>query len=211
MEELRMIRNLKREIEAEYTADNAYELAEALVNAGNIELSDDIREKILFLKQICKEVNLDNYWVVTLVAYHSLDEIKDRFNLYVRYAGEARCNVDNLALSCEKGVAYVSMLEKLGLNSDQLNSIMKTIVNQGSIVKSEEDARIIIGDLALFELPIDIRNQFICDNAEYLFNDYSREARQVFETLCQKYGKEDGFAFLKEHPEYIRLGVETIK
>lgn len=52
MEELRMIRNLKREIEAEYTADNAYELAEALVNAGNIELSDDIREKILFLKQI---------------------------------------------------------------------------------------------------------------------------------------------------------------
>lgn len=68
MEELRMIRNLKREIEAEYTADNAYELAEALVIAGNIELSDDIREKILFLKQICKEVNLDNYWVVTLVA-----------------------------------------------------------------------------------------------------------------------------------------------
>lgn len=42
MEELRMIRNLKRGIEAEYTADNAYELAEALVNAGNIELSDDI-------------------------------------------------------------------------------------------------------------------------------------------------------------------------
>lgn len=60
-----------------------------------------------------------------------------------------------------------------------------------------QDARIIIGDLALFELPIDIRNQFICDNAEYLFNDYSREARQVFETLCQKYGKEDGFYFLK--------------
>lgn len=211
MEELGMIRNLKREIEAEYTADNAYELAEALVNAGNIELSDDIREKILFLKQICKEVNLDNYWVVTLVAYHSLDEIKDRYNLYVRYAGEARCNVDSLALSCEKGAAYVSLLAKLGLNSDQLNCIMKTIVNQGSIVKSEEDARIIIGDLALFELPIDIRNQFICDNAEYLFNDYSRAARQVFETLCQKYGKEDGFACLKEHPEYIRLGVETIK
>lgn len=103
----------------------------------------------------------------------------------------------------------MSLLTKLGLNSDQLNCIMKTIVNQGSIVKSEEDARIIIGDLALFELPIDIRNQFICDNAEYLFNDYSRAARQVFETLC--YGEEDGFACLKEHPEYIRFGVETIK
>ena len=49
MEELRMIRNLKREIEAEYTADNAYELAEALVNAGIQNMSDDIREKILFL------------------------------------------------------------------------------------------------------------------------------------------------------------------
>ena len=46
----------------------------------------------------------------------------------------------------------MSLLAKLGLNSDQLNYIMKTIVNQGSIVKSEEDARIIIGDLALFEL-----------------------------------------------------------
>lgn len=211
MEELRMIRNLKREIEEEYAIDNAYELAAALVNAGNIKLSDDIREKILFLKQICKEVNLDNYWVVTLVAYHSLDEIKDRYNLHVRYAGKQDVNVDSLALSCEKGAAYVSLLAKLGLNSDQLNSIMKTIVNQGSIVKSVEDARIIIDDLTIFELPIDIRNQFICDNSEYLFNDYSKSARQVFETLIKKYGKEEGFACLKKHPEYIRLGVEAIK
>ena len=81
----------------------------------------------------------------------------------------------------------MSLLARLGLSSEQMNCIMKTIVNQGSIVKSEEDARSIIDDLALFELPIDIRNQFICDNAEYFFNDYSREIHQVFVALCQKY------------------------
>lgn len=107
--------------------------------------------------------------------------------------------------------AYVSLLARLGLSSEQMNCIMKTIVNQGSIVKSEEDARSIIDDLALFELPIDIRNQFICDNAEYFFNDYSREIHQVFVALCQKYGKKEGFAYLKEHPEYIRFGVKAIK
>lgn len=105
----------------------------------------------------------------------------------------------------------MSLLARLGLSSEQMNCIMKTIVNQGSIVKSEEDARSIIDDLALFELPIDIRNQFICDNAEYFFNDYSREIHQVFVALCQKYGKKEGFAYLKERPEYIRFGVKAIK
>lgn len=211
MEELKVIRDLKRKIEAEYMVDNAYEFAIALVNAGYTEISDDIREKILFLKQICKEVDFNNYWVITLVTHHSIDDIKNRYDFYERYAGKTKCDVDNLALSCEKGAAYVSLLSELGLNNEQLNHIMKTIVDYGSIIKSEEDARIVIDGLALFELPIDIRNQFICDNAEYLFNDYSREAYQVFETLCQKYGKKEGFARLQEHPEYIRFGMKEIK
>ena len=134
--------------------------------------------------------------------------MKKSFN---KYSENARCDIDNLALSCEKGEAYVSLLARLGLSSEQMNCIMKTIVNQGSIVKSEEDARSIIDELALFELPIDILNQFICDNAEYFFNDYSREIHQVFVALCQKYGKKEGFAYLKEHPEYIRFGVKAIK
>lgn len=84
-------------------------------------------------------------------------------------------------------------------------------VRRFDAIISDYDARSIIDDLALFELPIDIRNQFICDNAEYFFNDYSREIHQVFVALCQKYGKKEGFAYLKEHPEYIRFGVKAIK
>ena len=65
--------------------------------------------------------------------------------------------------------------------------------------------------LLLPHFQLDIRNQFICENAEILFNDYSREAEQVFQTLCQKYGKENGFLYLKEHPEYIRLGIKAMQ
>lgn len=83
---------------------------------------------------------------------------------------------------------------------------MKTIVRMGSIAKSEEELLMNV----IFELYEDIRDWFICENADFVFNDYSREARQVFEVLCQKYGKEKGFICLKEHPEYIRLGVSSI-
>lgn len=85
---------------------------------------------------------------------------------------------------------------------------MGKAVEQGSIAKSEEDARNIIENLNVFEIDDDARNRFICENADFLFNDYSREARQVFEYRCRKYGKEEGFACLKRYPEYIRLGVK---
>lgn len=82
MEELKIIRDLNKTIKEEYIVDNAYEFSMALVNAGYTEISDDIREKILFLKQICKEINLNNYWVISLVTYHSLDDIKARYGFY---------------------------------------------------------------------------------------------------------------------------------
>ena len=84
-------------------------------------------------------------------------------------------------------------------------------IKLGCIAKSVDAMKTIINDLDFFEQPIDIRNQFICENAEILFNDYSREAEQVFQTLCQKYGKENGFLYLKEHPEYIRLGIKAMQ
>lgn len=48
MEELKIIRDLNKTIKEEYILDNAYEFSMALVNAGYTEISDDIREKILF-------------------------------------------------------------------------------------------------------------------------------------------------------------------
>ena len=116
-----------------------------------------------------------------------------------------------LHFSNEKASAYISLLEELGLSSDQITCAMKKIVEHGSIAKSEKDARCIVEDLMIFEIPIDVRNRFISENAEYMFNDYSRDARQVFQTLCYKYGAEDGFTVLKEHPEFMRLGVSAVE
>lgn len=80
MEVMRMIRNVKMQIEAEYSIENAYELAEALVNNDVVELTDSIRKKILYLQSVCQTVELNDYWVITLVANHSLDEIKERYD-----------------------------------------------------------------------------------------------------------------------------------
>lgn len=102
MEELRMVRHLKRQIEAEYNAENAYDLAEALVSSGITVMTDSVREKINYLQQICKEFAIDNYWFVTLVSNYSLEEIKERYRLYVRYVGNVSCEVDSLAFSCKK-------------------------------------------------------------------------------------------------------------
>ena len=211
MEEMRKIRNLKKQLETEYDRENAYELADALVSCGITELTEAIHAKILYLQQICKEISFEDYWFVSLVSHLSLDEIKERYSLYAKYMGCGLCNIDCLAFSNEKASAYISLLEELGLNSDQITCAMKKIVEHGSIAKSEKDARCIVEDLMIFEIPIDVRNRFISENAEYMFNDYSRDARQVFQTLCYKYGAEDGFTVLKEHPEYIRLGVSAVE
>lgn len=211
MEEMRMIRNLKKQLETEYDIENAYELADNLVSSGTTELTEAVRDKILYLQQICKEISFDNYWFVSLVSHFSLEKIKERYNLYVKYQGCSLCNIDCLAFSCEKEVAYIKLFKESGLNSDQIACAMKKIVAQGSIAKSERDARGIVEDLMIFGLPDDVKSQFISDNAEYLFNDYSRDARQIFQTLCHKYGTDDGFIVLKEHPEYIRLGVSAVE
>ena len=210
MEEMRRIRNLKRQLEAEYNIENAYELAEALVNTGATEMTDDIREKIHYLQQICKDVAFNNYWFVTLLSNHSLEDIKEHYDLYVKYVGCDLCEVDCLAFSCEKEAAYISLLSEFGFSYEQIANTMRKIVENGSIAKSEEDARRIIEDMNVFGIADDVRNRFISDNADFLFNDYSREVYKVFEHLCQKYGKEDGFAYLQEHPEYIRFGIKTI-
>lgn len=210
MEEVRAIRRLKKQIEAELNVEDASDLALALVNNGITEISDTIREKIHYLRQNCKNVAFDNYWFVALVTHHSLEEIKERYHLYIKYAGKTSCDIDCLAFSSEKEFAYLSLLTECGLNHEQIERTMRMVIEQGSIAKSEEDARCIIEDLNIFELDEDIRNQFVSDNANFLFNDYARNARQTFECLCQKYGKEGGFACLKEHPEYIRLGVEKM-
>lgn len=211
MDELRMIRCLERQIKTEYSVENAFELARILVNNGITEITDNIREKIHYMQRVCEIDSLDNYWVCTLVGNHTLDEIKARHDFYRQYAGEEKCKADNLALTCEKGNDYLTFFIELGFNDDQINSAMRKVVKNGSIVKSEKEARNIVGELDIFGVTDDVRNQFISDNADFLFNDYTGAVMatwQLFENLCQRFGKDGGFACLIEHPEYLRFGVE---
>lgn len=211
MEKMRIAHNLRKQLETEYDMNNGYELAEKLANAGYTELNDELRSKILFLKQICKEVRADNFYVISLLADCSLDDIRERYLQYVKYTGETKSNPEQLRFSSDGAASYVTALHEMGIVDKLVDSIMKSIIKLGCIAKSVDAMKTIINDLDFFEQPIDIRNQFICENAEILFNDYSREAEQVFQTLCQKYGKENGFLYLKEHPEYIRLGIKAMQ
>lgn len=211
MEELKIVQRLKRQIEMEYHVENAFDLAEALVYNGATEITDDIREKVNYLHLKCANASFDNYWFVDLVANYSLEEIMERYHIYEKYVDEKLCRIDSLAFTGEKEKAYISLLTEYGLNHEQIANVMKKVVENGSIAKSEADARKIIDDLNVFGIADGIRNQFISNNADLLFDDYSRKADQVFELLCQKYGKADGFIHLPEHPEYIRFGIDVMK
>ena len=211
MEKMRIARNLEKQIKREYSTDNGYLLAKKLVDAGYIELTDDIRDKISFLKQICQEVKFDDFYATILLAELSLNDLKKRYSQYVKYTGEMECTTGQLGFDAEKIASYVSALHEMRIDDNFMDSIMKSILKLGCIAKSVKGVKAIIADLNIFEQPIEIRNQFICENADLLFNDYSRKVDLVFEALCQKYGKEDGFNYLKAHPECIYFGINEIQ
>ena len=121
------------------------------------------------------------------------------------------CTTGQLGFDAEKIASYVSALHEMRIDDNFMDSIMKSILKLGCIAKSVKGVKAIIADLNIFEQPIEIRNQFICENADLLFNDYSRKVDLVFEALCQKYGKEDGFNYLKAHPECIYFGINEIQ
>ena len=58
MEELRAIRRLKKQIEAELDVEDASDLALALVNNGITEISDTIRKKYIICNRIVRMLHL---------------------------------------------------------------------------------------------------------------------------------------------------------
>lgn len=52
------------------------------------------------------------------------------------------------------------------------------------------------------------RNQFICKNFGILFNDYSRNLKELFSAICEKHGAKDGFQLLCQDPMIIRMGMK---
>lgn len=119
MEKMRIARNLRKQLETEYDMNNGYELAEKLANAGYTELNDELRSKVLFLKQICKEVRADNFYVISLLADYSLDDIRERYLQYVKYTGETKSKPEQLRFSSDETASYVTALHEMGI-ADEL-------------------------------------------------------------------------------------------
>lgn len=128
MEKMRIARNLRKQLETEYDMNNCYELAEKLANAGYTELNDELRSKILFLKQICKEVRADNFYVISLLADCSLDDIRERYLQYVKYTGETKSKPEQLRFSSDEAASYVTALHEMGIVDKLVDSIMKSII-----------------------------------------------------------------------------------
>lgn len=206
MEEIRIARNLVKQVKTEYGVDECFDFADILAWNGITELTDEIKEKICFLQSVCKEFSFE-YNSACLVTHEDMEELEKRYKYYTFCTEKSKCSTaDLLSVSSEKLESYMNFFKRLHFDDKQLKNGMSVIIRLGKIAKSEEDRDRIIEALDCFMLSDEERNRFVCENADYLFNDYSGNAERLFASLCEEYGTEEGFSHLKEHPEWIRLG-----
>ena len=123
--------------------------------------------------------------------------MKKRYSQVVLYTKKEKCDVSDLVPSCEEVNAFASYLRGLGFSEEQIAFSLGELVNIGSFAKSLDVAKKTVTLLKCFELSDEDRNQFICKNFGILFNDYSRNLKELFSAICEKHGAKDGFKLLK--------------
>lgn len=208
MEEMRQIRKLKKTLECEYGQSGCFSLADRLIRNGFPELTDTLRSKIRYLQSICKSVPFKNSWSEYLIAEIDETELKERYAQVVFYTKKEQCEISDLVLSCEEVNAFASYLRELGFNGEQISLSLGELINIGSFAKNLDEAKETVTLLKCFELSDEDRNRFICENFDLLFNDYSRNLKELFTEICEKYGAEEGFKFLCKDPTIIRMGMK---
>ncbi|MBP9989388.1 MAG: hypothetical protein KBT46_07805 [Ruminococcus sp.] len=207
MEEMRLIRKLKKILECEYGQSNCSILAERLVEKGITELTEELRSKIQYLQSICETVLLNDFWSGYLITDIDEVELKERYAQVVLYTGKEKCDVSDLVLSCENVNAFADYLRNLGFCEEQISASLKELINIGSFAKSLEETKNTVNLLKCFDLTDADRNKFICENFGLLFNDYSRNLDKLFSEICEKYGTAEGFRYLCQNPLIIRIGI----
>ena len=208
MEEMRMIRKLKKTLECEYGQSDCYSLAERLIRNGFPELTDTLKSKIRYLQSICKTVPFNDFWSEYLIVEIDETELKERYAQVVLYTKKEQCEISDLVLSCENVNAFASYLRELGFSEEQISFSLGELINIGSFAKSLDEAKETVTLLMCFELSDEDRNRFICENFGLLFNDYSRNIKELFTEICERYGAEEGFKFLCKDPMIIRMGMK---
>ena len=206
MENLRIIRTLRKELQNRFPEQDGTFLAERLYEAGITELTDEVIEKLNYLQSICKDFSLDSCsWLVVSLPKTVLMERYDRF---VSYCGDKKCEVSALKLSEEKFEQYSNFFKEIEMSEEQCKKALGMVIRNGIILKSIAEAKVAVNELGNFHISVEERNRFITDNGDMLFNDYSRKISENVRKLIDCYGETEAYAKLKEHPEVLRIGLD---
>ena len=200
MDEIRIMRNLMKSIEKEYGISECNILVEVLLRAGITEINSDIKDKIAYLQEICTSISLNNYWDAVLISSESITELKERYAQVVFYTEKEKCEVNNLLFSCADINEFRDYFIELGFNESQQKETICKIIKMGGFAKHIDEAKEAINLLECFEISDNIRNEFICENADCILNDYARKLNEIFSTLCEKFGKKEAFLYLCQNP-----------
>lgn len=123
MESLRIIRMLRKELQNQFPEQDATFLAERLYEAGITELTDELIDKLNYLQSICNDFSLDRCsWLVVSLSKTGLMKRYDRF---MSYCGDKKCEISALKLSEEKFEQYLKFFKALEMSEEQCKKALK--------------------------------------------------------------------------------------
>lgn len=205
MEDLKRYRSIKKSLEAEYGISSPL-FVEVLSNYGIAEITDCIREKISFLQTNCDDFSFQNHSAAEAVAGYSLETLKERRRKYAKILGEPGFSVRNLMLSEKQLDQYMRYFEEIGLNETEKNQALTSIIKLGNLAKTEGQMRKDTECLRRLRMDDNSFRKFISENADYLYNDFSRNISDVIQCLLEKEGREKAIEKLEKHPDLLRWG-----
>lgn len=95
----------------------------------------------------------------------------------------------------------------LGFSEEQIEIILQKIEQLNGSRKSLYMIKEDMDAFSLLDFPEKERNEFICANAEIIFNKYSLNIHMKIKMLTGSYGNEEAINILRKCPAVIRYGM----
>lgn len=203
-----IIRDLKSKLEL-YGIKEALELAEQLYGLGISDLSEEHKKIIKYLNDVCEDIVSQNYYLAVILKNETYNSIVSRYQKYINYVDKKEISLGMMSIPEKKFEQYQTIFKEIGFKEKEIENLMPKIIRLGVIATNVDNVKDRINAFSIFEISIETRNLFIFDNADLIFNDYSREIVSIFDSLVEKYGKSEAFDKLIQYPEMIRLGINS--
>lgn len=203
------LRKLKKSIEKQFSISNGFLLAQCLCAHDIYELSEEHKKIILYLQKVCDSFSFDDYSLAMILSHDSYEDVVKKVEQYRFYTGEEKCSTSSLSISQEQIEEYKQYLIAEGFKENEFLYTMACIIKMGCIVKCIDEMKKTTNLFSLFDISQEERNHFISQNADFVYNDFSRNVESLFMSLINKYGKTEGFHILIQHPEIIHFGMNT--